>query len=67
MKRARNGPDADPGAGRELEILGDAAVEQQPLAGIGRVDEFQRVADLVEAFLVEGLAREMRPAANSRA
>ncbi len=26
-------PDAGPGAGRELEVLGDAAVEQQALRG----------------------------------
>ena len=55
-------PDADPGAGRKLEILGEAAVEQQALGRIGRVGEFQRIADLVEAFLVEGVGREFRRA-----
>ena len=60
-------PDADPGAGRQLEVLGDAAVEQEAFARIVGVGEFQRVADLVEAVRVEGLARELRPAANSRA
>ncbi len=49
-------PDAHPGAGRELEVLGDAAVEQQALAGIGRVGEFQRVAQLVVALVVERIA-----------
>ena len=53
--------DADPGAGRELEVLRQAAVEQQPLAGIVGVDEFERVADLVEALLVEGLGGQRRP------
>ena len=47
-------PDADPGAGRELEILGDPAVEQETLCRLGRIGEFERVADLVEAFFVEG-------------
>ena len=60
-------PDADPCAGRKLEILGDAAVEQQSFARIVRVDEFQRVADLVEALVIEGVARQLRPAASSRA
>ena len=55
-------PDADPGAGRKLEIFGDAAVEQEALGRIGGVSEFQRVADLVEAFLVEGGCGEGRRA-----
>src|SRR5262245_23963561 len=53
------GSDADPCAGRQLEVLGDAAVEQKSFAWIIRVDEFQGVADLVEPFRIEGLAREM--------
>ena len=40
---------ADPGAAGELEVLGEAAVEQQALAGIGGIDELQRVADLVDS------------------
>ena len=50
--------DPGPGAGGQLEILGEPAVEQQTLAGIVRVDEFERIAQLVEAFRVKGLARE---------
>ena len=37
-------PDADPGAGGQLEILGDAAVERQALGRVALVDPFQRVA-----------------------
>ena len=52
-----HGGEIDPGAGRELEVLADAAVEDEALGQIVGIGEFQRVADLVEALLVEGLAR----------
>src|SRR5580658_10252011 len=52
--------DADPGPGRELEIFGEAAVEQEALGRIGRVGELDRVADLVKALVVERVSREMR-------
>ena len=38
----------------ELEVLGQAAVEEQALAGVAGVDEAAGVADAVEALLVEG-------------
>ena len=65
-ERRAQRPDADPGAGRELEVLGQAPVEQKALRGVGRVGELQRVADLVEAFLVEGFRGERQARANSR-
>ena len=46
--------DADPGPGRELEILGNSSVEKQALGGIGGVLEPHRVADFVKSLLVEG-------------
>ena len=52
---------ADPGAAEKLEVLGDAAVEQQALARIGGVDELQRVADLVVALLVERVSGQIGP------
>ena len=67
MKRARSGPTLDPGAGRQLEVLGDPAVEEEALPRIGRVGEAQRIAHPVIALLVEGLARQLRLRANSRA
>src|SRR3974390_2191965 len=51
--------DADPGAGREFEILGDAAIEQQALFRRRGIGELQRVADLIESFFIEGGAREV--------
>src|ERR1700683_539435 len=51
--------DADPGPGRELEIFGEAAVEQQAFGRIGRIGELDRVADLVKALVVERVSREM--------
>ena len=59
-------PDADPGAGRELEVLGDAALEQQALFGVGRIVEPQRVAEPVEALLVERLRGQLRLAPVAR-
>ena len=58
---------AHPCAARELEIFGEAAVEQEALAGIARVLEPERVAHLVEAFVVEGFLGEVADAANSPA
>jgi hypothetical protein len=43
----------------KLEVLGNPAIEQKSPAWIIRVDEFQSVADLVEPFRIEGLAREL--------
>ena len=60
-------PDADPGAGRELEVLGDAAVEQQALVRIGRVLKLERVAELIKPLLVERRRRDGFARANSRA
>ena len=45
----------------ELEVLGEPAVEQQALGRIVGIGEFQRVADLVEALVVEGVPREIGP------
>ena len=67
MKRARNGPTLTQVPLRELEVLGDAAVEIEAgveIIGIGRL---QRVAELVEAFLVERSSRSVPAGANSRA
>src|SRR5262245_29546314 len=51
--------DTNPRPRRKLEILGDPAVEQQSFARIARVDEFQRVADLVEALFIKRIARQL--------
>src|SRR5262249_55732827 len=59
-------PDAHPGAGRELEILGEAPVEQKALCGLRRIGELERVAELVETLLVEGFRRERRRAPITR-
>ena len=67
MKRARNGPTLTQVPVDSLKSSAMRPSNSRPLRGIGGVGEFQRVADLVEAFLVEGLARQLRPAANSRA
>jgi len=50
-----HGADADPGAGPELEILGDAAVEEQAAFGAIRIGKGDGVADQVEALGVEPL------------
>ena len=52
-------PDADPGAGRELEILFDPAVEDQPLGQSRAIDGAHGVAHAVEALVVERRAREV--------
>src|SRR6202040_2960925 len=49
----------NPGAGRELEILGDATVEHQTLAGICRIFKCERVAELVVTLLVVSLGGEV--------
>ena len=43
-------PDMHPGAGRELEVLGEAAVEDDAARGIALVGEAHRVAGHVEAL-----------------
>ena len=57
MKRARNGPTLTQVPLRELEILGDAAVEIEAgveIVGIGRLE---RIAEFVKALFVEGGSR----------
>ena len=51
----------DPGAGRELEILGDAAIENDALRRIVGIGELDRVADPIEVLLIEGGLRQVRP------
>ena len=53
-KRHAQRSDADPGAGGELEVLGNAPVEKKAFGRIGGVLEFERVADFIKPFLVEG-------------
>src|ERR1041385_6048655 len=48
-----------PRAGRELEVLGDAALEQETLLGPRRIVEAQYVTELVEAFLIKGFGSEL--------
>ena len=67
MKRARNGPTLAQVPVDSLKSSAMRPSNSRPLQRIVGVDEFQRVADFVEALLVEGLARELRPAASSRA
>jgi hypothetical protein len=50
----------DPGAGGQLEVLGDAAVEDHALLGPRLVGQQAGVADAVVAFFVEGLRGEVR-------
>src|SRR5262245_41975733 len=51
--------DAHPGPRRQLEILRNTAVEQQPLGRSIRIDKFQRVAELVEALFIKGLSCQL--------
>ncbi len=51
----------DPGAGGELEVLGQAAVEHDALCRLAGIGKAHGVARLVEAILVEGRAREIGP------
>ena len=60
-------PDADPRAGGELEVLGQAAIEDEALARIVGIDELHRVAEPIEAFFVEGRGGEGLVAASSPA
>src|ERR1700733_10978036 len=50
---------ANPGAGGEFEILRDAAVEDESFGGIVGVDREQRVAQAIEAFVIEDGARQI--------
>src|SRR5262249_33527096 len=50
---------ADPGSRRQLEILGNTPVEQEPLGRIVRIDNLQRVAELVETLFIEGVPRQL--------
>jgi hypothetical protein len=36
-----------PGAGQQLEVLGDAAVEQQALFGVRRIDELDTASPIM--------------------
>ena len=53
-------PDADEGAGGELEVLRDAAVETQAALGVPAVEPAHGVPRAVEPFLVEGLRGKFR-------
>src|SRR5580700_178884 len=57
-ERLAQSSDRDPGAARELEILGDAAVEAKAFGFVIFVEEAQRVAEAVIPLLVEGFARD---------
>ena len=61
--RRAHGGEIDPGAGRELEVFADAAIEDETLGYIRRIDPADGVADLVEAFLVERLGGLVRVSA----
>ena len=52
-------------AGHQLEVFHHAAGEDQALRRVFRIDERPGVADLVEAFLVEGLRGQVRLVGNS--
>src|SRR5216683_6144000 len=52
--------DADPGAGIELEILGDAAVEKQSKLRAIRIGEGHGIADPIESVGVERLRGQFR-------
>src|SRR6266850_1580511 len=54
-----HGTHVDPGAGGELEVLGDAAVEDDALHRLLGIGELHRVADAVEPFLVERRAGQV--------
>src|SRR6266498_1637379 len=55
-----------PGAGGQLEILGDAAVEAQASLRCGLVDQADGVAGSVEPLVVEGRGREVWPSMVAR-
>src|SRR5579875_3765286 len=52
--------DAHPSSRRQLEVFGDATIEQKALEGVVRIRESQRVADPIEALLIEGSPRQFR-------
>ncbi len=54
------GADIDPGAGIELEIFRDAAVEKQAEFGTRRIGEGHGIADQIEAFAIERLRGQFR-------
>ena len=51
------GADADKGAGGQLEVLGDAAIEFQAQGGACGVDPLHRVASAEKTFFVKGVCR----------
>ena len=53
-------PDADPGAGRKLEVFGNAPVEDEAAFRVALVGEAQRVAKPVVALLVECRLGQLR-------
>ncbi len=55
------GPDIHPGAGRELEILRQAAVEHHAARGVVLIGEAHRIARHVEAFRVERRRGQVGP------
>ena len=69
LQRRRNGgecshaqrPNRYPGAGGELEVLGQSSVEYDALARIAGIGKAHGVTGLVKTFLVEGCAREVFP------
>ena len=52
--------DADARPARQLEVLGQAAVEGKTLAEVVPIDETERVPGAVESLLVECLCRKLR-------
>ena len=58
-------PDAHPRAGRELEVLGDPALEDESGVRPRRIGEGERIAESIEPFLVErgGGQRRVAPVA----
>ena len=53
MNLIRSGPTLTQVPVASLKSSADAAVEEEALLGIARIEEFQRVAELIEAVLVE--------------
>ena len=53
-------PDADPGAGGELEVFRDPAVEEQAARRFVVIAEPQGIPELVKAFGVEGCLCQLR-------
>ena len=59
--------DMHEGAGGELEVLDDAAGEDDALQGILGIDEHAGIADAVKSFFVERGFRQIGSGRNSRA